>query len=354
MKIARNIKAISRLLLILLLLLAMIIGAIFSYLLVVGYYITLDIRVPENTTLSVIDVTFDPQDAETFNITILNPTYSPTEATITEISVATQDNAVHETVDVDPQLPFKLDKGKDETFNCVWNWGDFAGENVKIIVLVEDGSGSAYEIETDTIRLFITGTVFATADTQHFNVTINNHDDSTIDLNLTKITVTMDNDTVFEISEIAPSLPQVLPPSTSSQFKCSWDWTYYRGKNVTINIFTSQGYTAQRTEATPKPVQLSITETNFDASNMTSFSITVKNSENSIASADLELVEVLFADETSLEVPVESPSLPYTLPIGDSVTLTCVWDWTNSREEYVAITVKTPEEYFGITQQTIP
>ena len=56
MKISRNLNAISKILFILLLLLAMIIGSIFSYLLVIGYYINLGIEAPENTTLSVIDV----------------------------------------------------------------------------------------------------------------------------------------------------------------------------------------------------------------------------------------------------------------------------------------------------------
>ncbi len=355
MKIVRNAKAISRLLFILLLLLAIIIGAIFSYLLVAGYYLSLGIKVPENTTVSVIDVTFDPQDVGKFNVTLLNPTYSPTDAIITEISVATADDTVHRIFDVDPQLPFELDEGQDETFTCVWNWGNFSGQAVKVIVLVEDGSGSAYEIETAPVRLLIRSTVFATTDTQHFNVTINNQEGSTIDLEVTGIIVTMDNGTVFEISEIAPSLPQVLLPDTSTAFRCSWDWTYYRGRNATIIAFTSQGYTAQRTETTPKPVQLSITDTNFDPSNTTYFNITVRNSENSVASANLAVVELLFADQTELIVFNEPPpSLPYELPIGESVTLKCLWDWTDRRGESVAITVKTPEEYFGVTQVTIP
>ena len=355
MKIAQNVKAISKLLLILLLLLALIIGAIFSYLMVIGYYISLDIKVPENTTISMMDVSFNPQDSEKFNITILNPTYSPTDAQITEISVVTQDNTLHRILNVDPQLPYELDKGQEETFNCMWNWGDFSGENLQIIVLVEDGSGSAYEIKTAPVRLTITGTVFATADTQHFNVTISTQQDTPLDLELTRIIVTMDNGTVFEVSEIAPSIPLVLLPSTPAMFRCSWDWTYYRGRNATITVFTSQGYTAQRIETTPKPVQLSITDTNFDTSNMSFFNITVRNSENSIVSANLVLVELLFADQTELIVFVEPPpDLPYDLPIGESVTFKCLWDWTDRRGETVAITVKTAEEYFGVTQLAIP
>jgi hypothetical protein len=354
-KIARNLKAISKLLLILLLLLAMTIGSIFSYLLLAGYYINLGIEVPENTTLSVVDVSLNMQNSETFNITILNPTYSPTEAKITEISVATQDNEVHKILNVNPQLPYELDKGKEKTFNCVWNWGDFTSETLKVIVLVEDGSGAVYEIETTSVGLEITSAVFTTTDTQHFNVTIKNPEVSASDLNVTKITVTMENGTVFQVRKITPSIPKMLLVDTSTKFTCSWNWTYYRGMNATINVYTSQGYAFHRTETTPKPAQLSIIDAVFDTSNTKFFNIIVKNSENSIVAANLTLVEIVFTNGTTQEVPVESPpDMPYTLPIGDTITLKCLWEWTDNRGETIAITVETPEGYLGYLQKTIP
>ncbi|MCK4885001.1 hypothetical protein KAS24_02915, partial [Candidatus Bathyarchaeota archaeon] len=173
--------------------------------------------------------------------------------------------------------------------------------------------------------------------------------------NVTKITVTMENGTDFNVREISPSIPKMLLKNTSYRFTCSWDWTNYRGMNATINVFTLQGYAFHRTETTPKPAQLSITDAIFDTSSMTFFNITVKNSENSIVSANLTLVEIVFADYTTLEVSIESPpELPYTLPIGDTVTLKCLWDWVDNRGETIAITVKTPEGYLGYLQQTIP
>jgi hypothetical protein len=353
-KTANTMKAISKILLILLLLLATIIGSIFSYLLLAGYYINLETRVPENTIISVLSANLDPQNTQILNITILNPTYSPTEAKIKEISIATNDNTLHKPSNTNPQLPYTLNKGQDQTFICTWNWEEYAGQTIKIIVLVEDGSGAAYEVETEFINLLVTGTIFETADSQHLNVTVSNHDDSIIDLDITRIAVTMDNGSIFEVTEIAPTLPQLLPPDTSLDFRCTWDWTTYRGRNATITVTTEQGYTAQRTETTPKAVQLSISDTNFDTSNMTIFSITVSNSENSIASANLTTVELLFSDQTTLEVPTETPSLPYQLSIGESVSLTVVWDWSEKRGENVAIEIKTPEEYFGITQVLIP
>jgi hypothetical protein len=354
-KAARNLKAISKLLLILLLLLATIIGSILSYLLLAGYYLNLDIKVPENTTLSVVDVGLTMQNAETFNITVLNPTYSPTEAKITEISVATENDEIHTIMNVKPELPYRLDKGQEQTFVCDWNWGDYAGETLKVIIVAEDGSGAVYEIETATVGLEISSAIFTTSDTQHFNVTVKNPAASASDLHVTKITVTMENGTEVNIREANPTIPRILPIDTSTTFVCSWDWTYYRGMNATINVYTSQGYLFHRTETTPKPAQLSITDAIFDPSTLSSFSITVKNSENSIVAANLSTVEIRFTDQTTQEVSVESPpDLPYTLPIGDSVTLKCLWNWSGHREETVVIYVKTPEGYLGYKQQTLP
>ncbi len=355
MKIIQNLKAISRLLFILLLLLAIIIGAIFSYLMVAGYYLNLKIRVPENTTVSVLDVTFDPQDVETFNITLLNPTYSPTDAEIKEISVVTQDETVYTITSINPQLPFQLDKGQDETFSCEWNWAEYSGQTVKVIVLVEDGSGSAYEVETSPVRLSITATIFATANSQYFNLTVNNHYTSIIDLEFTDILVTMDDGAIVEITEVSPPLPYVVPPDSSQDFRCYWDWTNYRDRNLTITVFTSEGYTASRSETTPKPVQLSVTDPIFDSTNTSIFNITVTNSEHSITPANLTYVELLFADQTSFTLgPSLTSNLPFELPIGESVTIQVLWDWSDRRGESVAVTVKTEEEYFGIIQATLP
>ncbi len=355
MKISRNINAISKLLLILLLLLAMIIGSIFSYLLLAGYYLNLDIKVPENTTLSVVDVGLNMQNAETFNITVLNPTYSPTEAKITEISVATEDDQVHTILTVNPELPCELGKGQEEIFVCGWNWGDYAGETLKVIVVAEEGSGAVYEIETASVGLEISSAIFTTTDTQHFNVTVKNPAASVSDLKVTKITVTMENGTDVNIRETAPLIPVTLLTGTSTTFVCSWDWTYYRGMNATINVYTSEGFEFHRTKTTPKPAQLSVSDATFDSSTLSSFSITIKNSENSIAAANLTTVEIVFEDYTTEEVSVESPpGLPYTLQIGDTVTLKCLWNWSGHRAETVGIYVETPEGYLGYKQQTLP
>jgi hypothetical protein len=354
-KVAKNLKAISKILFTLLLLLALIIGSIFSYLILAGYYMNLRIEVPEKNTISVVDAGLDMQNTESFNITVLNPTYSPTEATIKEIWVATADDTVHQVEDIDPQLPYTLGKGDKKTYNCDWDWGSYTTQNLKILVLVEDGSGAVYEIETATVGLEITSAVFNPEYSEHFNVSIRNAAGSTSDFNVTKITATLEDGTEIQVHEITPSIPKLLEVGTTTTFTCSWDWTTYRGMNVTVNAFTSEGYAFHRTTTTPKKAQLSITDPVFDTTNMTHFNITVTNSEYSIDVANLTTVEIVFSNYTSIEASVEAPpALPYTLEIGDSVTLKVLWDWTNSRQETVGIYVTTPEGYIGYLQQTTP
>jgi len=354
MKFTRNVKAISKLLLILLLLLATIVGAILSYLWVMGYFITLESVIPKKTTVSIENVTFNLQNASHFFVTLLNPSYSPTEANVTEI-VASTGKDIHNITEVHPLLPYRLLKGEEETFECVWNWANYTGETVKIVVFIADGSGSAYEVETSPVELMITAVIFTPVDTTHFNVTLYNSADSPIDLNFTRITVTMENGTTFEITEIAPSLPRLLSPNSYNAFNCSWDWSNYRGKNATISVYTSQGYMAYRLGRTSEPVMLTIPSVLFDPTNTTHFNVTVINSEYSLAQANITLITVTLQNGTSLEVTVEPPpSLPYSLPPDDTVTFKCSWNWTNHRGENVIITVETLKGYKTSYPYTIP
>ena len=165
----------------------------------------------------------------------------------------------------------------------------------------------------------------------------------------------MENKTEFNIRQITPSIPKLLGVNTYNTFKCTWDWTYYRGMNATVTVYTSQGYAFHRTDTTPKQAQLTITDARFATADTNSFNITVKNSENSIAVANLTTIEVLLSDGTTQVVSVQSPpELPYNLPIGDTVTLKCLFDWSEKRTETIAITVKTPEGYLGYLLKTLP
>lgn len=350
MKIARDVKAISKIMYILMLVLAVIIGSIFSYMILAGYYVGLETNIPENPTISVLDVGLDVEHAESFTVTVLNPTYSPSAALITEVYILTQDNQV-EVLSIDPELPYELAKGKNETFTCNWNWGNYIGETLKLVLVVNEGSGAVYQIETVVVGLDITAAVFDTTDTQHFNLTVRNPDYSAIDLSLTKITVTMENGTVFNVRTTTPTIPKTLQVNTYTTFECTWDWTTYRGQNITVSVYTSQGYEFHLTKTTPLSAQLSVTDVNFDTSNASVFEVTVKNSENSIATANITTVQLQLEDDTIVTATIEQPAnLPYTIEIGETVTLRCLWDWSSNRQETIILAVQTEEGYLAYKQ----
>ena len=162
MKLTRNMKTISKLLLILLLLTALIIGAILSYLWVIGYYVSLGLRIPEKTTVSITNVTFNPQDTSYFNVTLLNPSYSPTDTNITKIATSPKEGFLYNIPpnEVDPQLPYELPKAEEKTFKCMWNWANYTGKIVEIIAFIADGSGPTFEVETPLVDFRIADVYF--------------------------------------------------------------------------------------------------------------------------------------------------------------------------------------------------
>ena len=350
MKLARNVKAMSKILYILLLVLAMVIGSIFSYMILAGYYLNLESNIPENPTISVVDVGLDVQNAESFAITILNPSYSPSEALISEAYIIAE-GETDKILSIDPDLPYTLETGENVTFTCNWNWGNYIGQTLKVVFVVNEGSGAVYEIETAVVGLDITAAVFDTTDTEHFDLTVRNPDYSVTDLSLTKITVTMENGTVANIRNTSPTIPATLQIDSYTTFECSWDWTNYRGQNVTVSVYTSQGYDFHITKTTPRAAQLTITDVDFDVNNASAFEVTVKNSENSIMSANISAVELKLEDNTIVTATIEQPAdLPYKLEIGQSVTLRCRWDWSTHRQETIIIAVQTQEGFIGYLQ----
>ncbi len=334
------------------LIVAAIIGAVASVAVISLLNIDFGSTLPEKTTISVTDVNVDVENAESFSITVMNPTYSPTQATIKQIMVITQDEEVHNILSLSPQLPFELNKGKDQTFECDWNWGDYIGETANIIVVVEEGSGAVYELEAVAVGLEIQQSSFGGSDTEHFKLYIKNPEESEVDFQITKIVVTLEeNGTELDMRDTSPALPTILSKNSTNIINCAWDWGDYRDKEITITAYTSQGYQFSQERSTPKMSQILVTDVEFDTTSLQTFDITVENSEYSVEPATIVAIEV--TTDTTINVPVQSPqALPYDIAIGDSVTMTCTWDWSATREQNIFITVETSEGFIGYSYET--
>ena len=363
MKLIRNVKATSKLLLILLLLTALIIGAILSYLWVIGYYISLDRVYPKDITVNITDYAFDYQNTSYFNVTIQCPTsYTSKEpAEITRITVLTEDGVLHDEIGTDPSLSYKFkDKGESQIFRCLWNWANYTGENIEIIAFVAEGSGPTFKAKTPLVQLEITDVHFNPAiSVTHFNMTVQNSPPSVTYVNITEITVATET---LKSGNVTPSLPQGLDPDSSVTLKCSWNWTNYQNTSVTVAVRTLQGYMSSTAEVTPLPVVLEVTKVLFDPANATCFNVTVRNGEGSPTHVNVTRITTTMEDGTVQEIdgtkvsPQIQPS-PYPLDPNATETFKCPWNWTRYWGKKVTITVHTLQnftvQYAGVTPSPI-
>jgi hypothetical protein len=360
MKLARNIKAISKLLFVLLLLTALIIGAIFSYLWVIGYYITLDRVYATGIAVNITNYAFDYQNTSYFNVTIQCPTsYTSKEpANITRITVSTEDGKHYDVNSTDPSIPYKFkDKGESQTFKCLWNWENYTGETIKIIAFVADGSGATKEAKTPLVKLEITNLRFnSTISVTHFNMTVQNLISSVTYVNVTEITV----DTYTLNSEnVTPSLPRMLDPGSSVTLMCSWNWTNYQNTSVTVAVSTLQGYMISTAEVTPLPVVLEITNVLFEPANTTCFNMTLRNGESSPTYVNITRITATTENGTVQEINganVSPPIQPAPYPLDPNATKTfkCPWNWARYWDKNVTITVYTLQNFTAQYAETTP
>jgi len=350
MKLTQNVKAVSRISLILLLLISFVIGTFLSYLWVIGGVLELGITIPEKPTVAITNVSFTPQDTGFFNVTLLVPSYSPSDANITRIDASTEDGLVHNITNVTPLLPYKLQKATrdfpgNQTFECLWNWANYTGQTVRISAFVENGSGPTFEALTPFVGLQVTNVCFnLSVSVSYFNLTIQNNENSVTHVNITDITV---QTTTLSRENVTPPLPYILNSNSSATFKCPWDWTYYQNTTVTISVHTSEGYTSYITHFTQKPTILEVTDALFSETDTNHFNITIRNSELSPNFIDVSKITLSLQNETVVEIngTEMEPSLPYTLNPNSSMTFECPWNWTDYRRKSVTLTVHTLQNY---------
>jgi hypothetical protein len=149
MRLFQSKRGISSVALILLLLISFIIGAVLSYMWTIGYYVSSEYSLPSQANITIENVQFSPENTTLFNVTVLNPSYS-SNVTIEQIKVETiTDGNIHDVVTT--MLPFKLSRGTSQTFTCIWNWGNYTGHALNVIVLLSEGSGATLKASTPII-----------------------------------------------------------------------------------------------------------------------------------------------------------------------------------------------------------
>ncbi len=347
MHTAKENKAISTLLLILLLLCSAIVGALISYTWVMSSYYNM----PENSTLLIVeDVNFPVGNFSYFNSTVLNPSDSASDVNITAFRVTIEGK--NETYDLNqteyPQpLPFTLARGTRQTFKVLANWCFIAGETVRVEPETINASIRSFPYITPIENMTITPTFDPTVSVEYFNLTASNSVNSVANLTISNIYV------FNESVSASPALPYVLPPNQTQVFKCERNWENLEGLNVTVYVNTAEGYFAGY-QSPPLPVViLSMDEIKFDYADTKHFNVTVRNAQDSTETAILSMVNLTIANETiALNTLPPLNILPFPVPPNQSMTIQCSWDWSAQRNEAVTVNVFT-KEGFTVPNSTV-
>lgn len=342
--VSRHIKGISTLALIILLLCAVIFGALLSYLWVMASYYNM----PEKATMLVVEeVSFSVSDARYFNVTMLNPSSSVSDVNVTAIRLTLEGkNEVYDITTTEPSLNFTMKRGTRQTFVCKKNWSNFAGEIVKIEPVAENAEDvliTSYTAFPPNVKLKITPNfeeqIHESID--YFNLTIENlQPEPLINLTISEITVH------GEIVNTTPQLPQVLMPNQNETFMCKRNWEDLKWINVTITVKTVEGYETTYVTNELPGAALYIDEIKFDYTDASYFNFTVSSSEYSTAEVTLSKVNVTFANGTSI-TPLTMPPLQTLFvtvaPNQTSMPITCLWNWSANRNESITVTVYTKQ-----------
>jgi hypothetical protein len=295
-----------------------------------------------------------------FNVTVQNVKTSAEYATYVDITELAVNGETIENVTVGGEsvsFPYFLNSSESVVFTCAWDWTNKQGESVTIAVYTSQGYMARISPTLpEPVILEITDVLFDPSNTSVLSVNIQNNETSPSFVSINKMSITMENETTVEISNVSPLLtpPFVLRPNSSETFILFWNWTYYRNQTVQVTAHTLQGFTVQSApELTPPLLILEITDIAFGPAN-TTFNMTLLNSQFSIKSANITRITVTLENGTVVEIVTVDPPLPQVLGRGESLTFTCTFEWFKYLGMNVTVIAYTEEGFEASMQSNIP
>ncbi len=345
MRIIRGRGIVSPLVLILLLLCSSALGALVSYMWVMANYYNMQ----QGTTLLVLEkVDFSVANFTYFGLTVLNPSNSVSDANITAFRLSVEGK--NETYDVTAteypdHLPFLLGRGTRQEFKCLRNWGDLAGETVRIKPLAENTITANDTHQLPMVKLELTPYFDPSQTVENFTLILKNTSEGA-DLNVTEVKI------FGETINATPALPFPLKVNETNTLVCNRPWDNLRGQQVTITVKTAQGFQATYvTDKLPGTV-VSIDDIRFDYSDTSYLNLTISSLGETATSATLDSVNLTLTGQSpqilpayyyfpnNTKVPVAMISL-----LNESRAVRCLWDWTANRNKIITIDVYTKQGF---------
>lgn len=331
---SNNVKALSTIVWIILILCSVFFGALLSYLWVMGNFYA----EPENTVdLIITNAVFKVEHADYFNITVMNPSHSVSSVNITMIYFTTSEQfGVQNVTDTSPEkLPIFLERGTSKSIKCTARWGRFSGEVITVHVSATNSAAASKSVRTALVDLEALTFFDAAVSVKYFNVSITNNVQSAINLTLTNIY--LDNVLVSNTS-LTYGTPLLTDKTVYAQ--CFTDWHDHSKPNVEVH--TQEGYVGLASSEVAASVGLQITDVEFNTTdpNANSFTVTLSNAANSAASVDINKLVLMYENRTRYTIDTNFKVLK-----NNTATATCTWPWKNYRNKDVNITAYTKQGF---------
>ena len=339
MRLKKEIKAISTLFVILLVLVSLIVGGLLSYMWVIsGYYYE-----SSGTDLIITDALFPLDQAGYFNLTVMNPTHSLT-TNITDIYIRAAGNTTvqpvtdtyHET------LPITIERATSKTIVCVENWSPFAGKSITVGLTTSDNTGTSKTVITQFVGLETTTDINPLVSSKQFNITVKNPSNSTLNLTLSNVLVNQ-----APVLSATPTLPLNLTAGSNVRVQCTFDFEGL--SDPVIRVETVQGYYADLSTNVVAKLEWYVTQVLFNGANPEDINITVSNPDTASTYVDINKIELVYGNTTSyINGSLTSPSFVpyYRLEPGDTVTFgNCTWNWGSYRSQNVTVNVYNLQEF---------
>jgi hypothetical protein len=141
-------------------------------------------------------------------------------------------------------------------------------------------------------------------------------------------------------------LPIVVTINDSIELQCYYDWQGY--PKPTVRVKTLEGYTFEIEKEIPSTAIIVVTNVTFSETNTTELSVTLWNSPDSETLIDV--VNITLTDDEGNETKIGIFDPPVRVDKNETVTLNCVWNWTEYRDRNVTINAYTKQGFRAVSK----
>jgi len=149
--------------------------------------------------------------------------------------------------------------GEWRQFNCTFDWASLRGTDVTITVTTEDNLTTSATVHLPSVDLVIVDATFGmSTGIPYANITILNSVFSTRNVTITQIAFATGNVTENADGNITNPLlyptGYVLTKDANVTISCPWNWLRFPDQNLTITVYTAEGFSASLTIQIPEYV----------------------------------------------------------------------------------------------------